>query len=81
MHRRIFNVCIAVACLVIGLGAKAQDSLSGKKPEMADALRASGKIYVVVAVVITILAGLFIYVIRLDSKISGLEKASRQPGR
>jgi len=39
-------------------------------------LRADGKIYVVVAVIVTILLGLYIYVIRLDRKISKLEKQS-----
>jgi hypothetical protein len=37
-------------------------------------LRAGGKIYVVMAVAVTILAGLIVYVIRLDRKISRLEK-------
>jgi hypothetical protein len=37
-------------------------------------LRSNGRIYVVVAVVLTILAGLIIYLIRLDRKISRLEK-------
>jgi hypothetical protein len=42
--------------------------------EMADAMRSNGKIYVVIAVILTILAGLILYVIRLDRKISKLEK-------
>ena len=37
-------------------------------------LRAGGKIYVVMAVAVTILVGLFVYIIRLDRKISRLEK-------
>ena len=41
---------------------------------MADDLRASGKIYVVVAVVAVIVAGLLAYLIRLDRKVSRLEK-------
>ncbi len=39
-----------------------------------DVMRSNGKIYVVMAVVITIVAGLFIYVASLDRKISKLEK-------
>ena len=39
-------------------------------------MRSEGKIYVVLAVTITILAGLLIYVIRLDRKISKLEKGT-----
>jgi len=46
-----------------------------KKPvEMADILRTNGKIYVVVAVVLTILIGLLFYVSRIDKKINQLEK-------
>jgi hypothetical protein len=43
------------------------------KPEMADLMRSNGRIYVVVAVMVTILAGLIFYVIRVDRKISSLE--------
>jgi hypothetical protein len=42
--------------------------------EMADGMRSNGKIYVVVAVILTILAGLVLYVARLDKKITRLEK-------
>ena len=42
--------------------------------EMADTFRESGKIYVVVAVVVIIFAGLFVYLISLDKKVSRLEK-------
>ena len=45
-----------------------------EKVEMADTMRSNGKIYVVVAVCITILMGLFIYLIILDKKISRFEK-------
>jgi CcmD family protein len=53
--------------------AFAQD---GEQAQMADVLRSNGKIYVVVAVVVVILLGLFIYLWRLDRKISRLEKIS-----
>ena len=43
-------------------------------PEMADALRANGKIYVVVTAVVIIVAGLLAYLISLDRKVSKLEK-------
>ena len=42
--------------------------------EMADGMRSSGRIYVVIAVILTILLGLILYVVRLDRKISRLEK-------
>jgi hypothetical protein len=42
--------------------------------EMADGLRSSGKIYVVVCVVLIILAGVLMYLIRIDRKVSKMEK-------
>ena len=42
--------------------------------QMADTMRSNGKIYVVIAVILTILAGLILYIVRLDKKISRLEK-------
>ena len=44
------------------------------KVEMADLMRSSGKIYVVVAVIAIIFSGIVIWLIRLDSKIKQLEK-------
>jgi CcmD family protein len=46
--------------------------------EMADGLRSSGKIYVVVAVLLIILTGLLIYVITIDRKVSRIEKNIEQ---
>jgi uncharacterized membrane protein len=46
-------------------------------PDSADMMRSNGKIYVVVGVVVTILLGLFLYVLNLDRKISKLEKSQR----
>ena len=42
--------------------------------EMADTMRSNGRIYVVVAVMLTILIGLILYIVRLDKKISKMEK-------
>jgi hypothetical protein len=42
--------------------------------EMADAMRANGKIYVVIGVLLFIFIGLAAYLIRIDNKISKLEK-------
>jgi Ca2+/Na+ antiporter len=41
-----------------------------------DMMRSNGRIYVVVAVMVTILIGLIVYLVRLDRKISKLEKNS-----
>ena len=45
-----------------------------KREIMADTMRSNGKIYVVVAVILTIFAGIIIYLVRLDRKITKLEK-------
>jgi hypothetical protein len=37
-------------------------------------MRSNGKIYVVVAVCLTILVGLFLYVLSVDRKINKIEK-------
>jgi CcmD family protein len=42
--------------------------------EMADIMRSNGKIYIVVAVVAIIFAGIIIYLINLDTKITRIEK-------
>jgi len=49
-------------------------SFSQEKVEMADTMRSNGRIYVVVAVALTILIGLVLYMIRLDRKIAKLER-------
>lgn len=56
--------------------ATAQAQQTVTNPENADVMRSNGKLYVVVAVVVTILIGLFVYVYSLDRKISKLEKKS-----
>ena len=45
-----------------------------EKGEFGKFMRSDGRSYVVVAVMLTILAGLILYVARLDRKITKLEK-------
>lgn len=45
-----------------------------QEAEMADALRAEGKIYVVVGIILIVLTGLFVYLFLLDKKVSKIEK-------
>ena len=59
---------------LIGSAVIAQTTPGNEPPQMADFMRQNGKIYVVVAVVVTILIGLFIYLISVDRKLSRLEK-------
>jgi CcmD family protein len=42
--------------------------------EMADAMRSSGKIYVVVAVIAIIFAGLAIYLFAIDRRLKKIER-------
>jgi hypothetical protein len=73
MHKFIRSSLFVLTALLAALTGFAQGD--GDKVEMADTLRSNGKIYVVVIVVVTILSGLILYVIRLDRKISRMEKA------
>lgn len=72
----IKNICFVLLSVFTALVAQAQDSAVAVAGEQATGMRAEGKVYVVMAVVLTILAGLFIYLISLDRKISRLEKNS-----
>lgn len=49
-------------------------SLSAQEVAMADEMRANGKIYVVVGVLLIILLGLLFYLISIDRKVGKLEK-------
>ena len=63
--------------LVIGvllLIAQTTLSQTTEPVEMADALRQSGKIYVVVGVLSIIFIGIVVYLISIDRKLSKLEK-------
>jgi CcmD family protein len=71
MHKGI-KILSLLLLLVTSSAVQAQEAVA----ENADLMRSNGKIYVVVAVVVTILLGLFAYVFNLDRKISKLEKNS-----
>jgi hypothetical protein len=63
------RMLVIVCTLLLSVECFAQE-----KVEMADGMRSNGKIYVVVAVCLVILIGLFVYVAGLDRKIRKLEK-------
>ena len=65
-------VALLLPLLLLASAALAQAPAA--QPEMADALRTSGKIYVVVLVLVIIVTGLLVYLIRLDGKVSRLER-------
>jgi len=67
-------VALLLPLLLLAGRALAQATTTADQPEMADALRASGKIYVVVLVIVIILSGLLAYLVRLDRKVTQLER-------
>ena len=68
-YLRSFLTFIGLFLLTTAYG---QDDVN--KVDMADTMRSNGRIYVVVAVVVLILIGLILYLVRLDRKISKLER-------
>ena len=68
------KLLISIALLLFSMVAQAQNI------EMADTMRSEGKIYVVIAVVLTILIGLIIYLISIDKKLGKLEKELKNRG-
>jgi len=72
--RKIKLLLTSFLLFVFILVMQAQD---GKEVEMADTMRSNGRIYVVVAVIVLILVGLILYLVRLDRKITKMEKESR----
>lgn len=77
MYKRFLRFVLSVFLIMTTLFTSAQDSLQTDKPEMADAMRANGKIYVVVGCLLIVLAGLFLYLFITDRKLRNLEQ--KQP--
>ena len=69
MSKIVKRLLFMVSCLCINTILFAQD-----KQSTEEIMRSNGKIYVVVAVCLTILIGLFLYVFIVDRKISKIEK-------
>ena len=63
------KILLLIFSLFISINLFAQNEI-----EMADTLRSNGKIFTVVAVCLTILLGLFLYVFMIDRKINKFEK-------
>lgn len=66
------KIAAVLALCLLNLAAMAQDNAAVKANE--DVMRSNGKLYVVVAVIVTIVSGIFLYLLNLDRKISRLEK-------
>ncbi len=69
--KRIKGILLLLALICIAGLAQAQQ----EKPQSL--MRSDGRIYVVIAVILTILAGLILYLVMLDRKISRFEKSQQ----
>ena len=67
--KTIFSLFIL---LLITIYVQAQDGTV--KTDFGETMRSNGRIYVVLAVILTILTGLILYLVRLDRKIRKMEK-------
>jgi hypothetical protein len=77
MYKLFLRLLFSITGILTLFYVQAQDSLSNEKPQMADAMRSNGKIYVVVAVLLIILAGLFLYLFQTDRKLTRLEQKNK----
>ena len=66
------RLLVTVILTIINLALFAQDTTNGST--LNATMRSHNKIYVVMAVCITILIGLILYLIRIDRKVSRLER-------
>ncbi len=69
---KLKQIGATIAFAILSVFANAQTATA----ESHDIMRSNGKVYVVMAVVVTIVLGLFLYLISLDRKISKLERKS-----
>ena len=70
--RKLKHLFIILLLLGLSQISNAQDE--GKETTVGEFMRSDQRSYVVIAVMLTILAGLILYIVRLDRKISKLEK-------
>lgn len=73
MKKRFFYLLLFLLLL------DSKHSLAQSPVEMADVFYQSGKIYVVVAVVLIVLTGLYLYLISIDKKVKKLEENINLP--
>ncbi|MBN7810232.1 CcmD family protein [Algoriphagus sp. H41] len=73
---------LTIALLLFSLNVLAQEKIevteadySNSSVEMADQMRADGKIYVLVGIIAIIFVGIVVYVVNTDRRISKLEKS------
>jgi heme/copper-type cytochrome/quinol oxidase subunit 2 len=70
------RLCFTVSLLLFHTFLWAQNTTDSVSPTIDNTMRSHDKIYVVMAVCIVILVVLFLYLIRIDLKVSKKEKSS-----
>jgi hypothetical protein len=68
MRNSVYYLLLLLAGIISGTETYAQSN-----PATETAMRSNGKIYVVLAICITILVGLFAYIVSIDRKIAKIE--------
>lgn len=68
------RVSLSVIFSFISFFLFAQSSVDSTQQGISDVMRSNNKIYVVMAVCLTILTVLFLYLVRIDIKVSKKEK-------
>lgn len=73
--KKIISLIACLLAFAVSQPAFAQDA------EMADGMRASGKIYVVVGIIMIVLVGLIVYLFMMDQKLTKVEKQLNGNGK
>ncbi len=75
MNRLLFKrLCLTVIAFFVSLFSWAQTATDSAAPSLDDTMRSHDKIYVVLAVCVVILTVFFLYLIRIDCKVSKKER-------
>jgi hypothetical protein len=72
MMQKIKTSLSLLVLLLATMSVQAQEGAA--KTGFGETMRSNGRIYVVIAVILTILLGLVLYLVRLDKKMSKMEK-------
>lgn len=74
MKKNLVTILLKRSYLLLMLLSVNLAVFAQEKVEMADIMRSNGKIYTVVAVCLTILIGLFLYMFMVDRRLRKVEK-------
>lgn len=66
------NLCRLLSILMLSFVSNM--AVAQQQVEMADTMRTNGKIYVVIAIMVILLAGILAYLVIIDRKVTRLEK-------